>query len=79
MDNTITFANIVKDVTNEYNIAAFKHRPMQSAHEAASVIREEFEEFWDEVKKKNPSSSVLRTELIQTAAMCVRAIYDLGL
>jgi hypothetical protein len=62
--------------------------PMHSAHEAHSVILEEFEEFWDDVKinpkKLSEGQRVerlehMRKELTQTAAMCLRAIVDLGL
>jgi hypothetical protein len=47
---------------------------MHSAHEAYGVIREEFEEWWDEVK----GDSALRAvhELAQLAAMCQRAAED---
>lgn len=73
--------------------AALKHKPMNSHHEAHSVILEEFDEYWDLVKlnpaklmihptKGTPLSvgqwrEELKTELIQTAAMCVRALHDL--
>lgn len=73
--------------------AASKHKPMHSHHEAHSVIEEEFDEYWDLVKlnprkpmihpTKGHALTVdewkaeLRQELIQTAAMCVRAIHDL--
>ena len=55
---------------------------MNSPHEAAAVIREEFDEYWDEVKKHNTSKPDRdtrprqREELIQLAAMCIRAITD---
>jgi hypothetical protein len=59
-----------------------------SLHEAKAVIEEELDEFWDFVKQ-NPRklndlhrkirARGLREELIQTAAMCVRAIVDLDL
>jgi hypothetical protein len=61
--------------------ATQKHAPMHSWHEAHSVIREEFEEFWAEVMKggSTPRDPVaLRTELTQLAAMCFRAMHDLS-
>jgi 3-dehydroquinate synthase class II len=64
------------------------HKGMNSQHEAYAVILEELEEFWDQVKI-NPKKLTeiqrtdrlleMRKELIHTAAMCVRAINDLGL
>lgn len=72
---------IAREVAAEVWRASCKHKPMNSAHEAYGVIKEELDEFWDEVKLKSEerSSENLRTELIQTAAMCIRAINDLGL
>ena len=52
---------------------------MQTVHEAAAVIREEYDEFWDEVKRKKPDEIALRNELVQVAAMCLRAVVDLRL
>jgi hypothetical protein len=58
---------------------------MNSAHEAYAVILEELDEFWD-LAKLNPRKlsdqaqadrlRAMREELVQVAAMCVRAIVD---
>jgi hypothetical protein len=68
-------------IGEELEIAMEKHKPLNSAHEAYAVILEELDEFWEEVRKKREERSreAMRTELIQTAAMCVRAIHDLDL
>lgn len=52
--------------------------PMTSVEEAYAVIKEEFEEFWDEVKVKDHQRDWgnMATELVQTAAMCMRAYND---
>ena len=57
------------------------HKPMNSAHEAYAVILEEVDELWDEVKKKRAlrSKRAMREELIQIAAMAIRAVADLDL
>lgn len=86
---TIVVTNdVLIDVYNEVTRAIKLHKPLASLHEAHSVIAEEFDEFWDFVKmnpkKMNDDARAewrkhIREELIQTAAMCVRAVYDLNL
>lgn len=73
--------SITNAIADEVRRAGVNHKPLNSAHEAYSVILEELDEFWDEVRKKTEdrSSYNMRTELIQTAAMCIRTILDLGL
>ena len=70
-----------KQVRQELAWAKRNYPEMTSAHEAISIIREEFEEAWDEVTKKpkafNPIR--LRAELVQLAAMAQRAVEDLNL
>jgi hypothetical protein len=77
----VNLREIVSEVFNEVNRATRLHAPMNSPHEAESVIREEFEEFWDEVKAYNlpkgrDTRPAMREELVQLAAMAVRAISD---
>jgi len=66
-------------VRSELLRASEMHPAMRSLHEAHGVILEEFEEFWEEAKKKTGSQdeNLIKKELIQTAAMCVRAILDI--
>ncbi len=54
--------------------------PMASAHEAYAVILEELDEFKAEVFKKSSQRSRLRmrSELVQVAAMALRALVDLS-
>ena len=63
----------------EVRRAESMYPPMHSLMEAASVIREEFEEFWDAVRVKDANRDYenLAEELVQTAAMCMRAYNDL--
>lgn len=65
----------------ELDRAKSAHPPMQSVHEAMAVIFEELQEAWAEACKKKEERNLhqLRKELIQTAAMCIRAIEDLCL
>lgn len=65
----------------ECMLAMKKHDSMNSAHEAYSVILEELHEFREHVRAKgeNRNKHQMALELIKIAAMCVRAIVDLGL
>jgi hypothetical protein len=72
---------ILKEVETETLDAAIKFAPMHGPHEAFGVIFEELDEYWDEVKaynlrKNRDTRPRQREELIQLAAMAVRAIYD---
>lgn len=79
---------ITDEVAKEVIRATQLHGNIRGLHEAKAVIEEEFDEFWDEVKK-NPKKMTpeqveawranIRKELIQTAAMCVKTIVHLGL
>ena len=77
-----TVQEVAEEIVAEASRASALFPPMNSPHEAAAVIREEFDEYWDEVKKHNTSKPDRdtrprqRDELIQLAAMCIRAITD---
>ena len=66
-------------VGDELRHARAKHGEMHSAHESYSVIKEELDEFWDEVRKQKHDKKEMANELIQVAAMAVRAVVDLEL
>ncbi len=68
---------ILLEVRAEVHKAAPKHKPMNSAHEGHSVLREEVEELWDHVKADTGYTDDARTEAKQVAAMGIRYIYDL--
>lgn len=72
----MNFPDLVK---NELDFARKKYAPHNSAHESYAVILEELDEFWNEVKMKNPNHSRMLEELIQIGAMAQRAAEDLGL
>lgn len=56
-------------------------KPINSFHEGASIIREEYEEFWDEVKVKSEKRSKQRIveELVDIVCGCQRLAEDKGL
>lgn len=74
-------ARVLAEVGSEVKRANAKHAPMNSAHEAYAVLLEEVDEFKEQVWKqqKNRDLEEMRNELIQVAAMAVRAICDLNL
>lgn len=49
--------------------------------EGSGIIREEFEEFWEEVRRKHSerNKKAMLEELVQIAAMCARTAEDCGL
>jgi hypothetical protein len=75
------YNDVMAAIKAEAGRASMKHPAMHSHHEAYAVIKEEFEEYWDEVKKGGATrprdQKALKKELIHTAAMCARALYDL--
>lgn len=74
--------NLAGEILDEVHRAGRLFPRMNSPHEAAFVIEEEWEEYRQEVFKHNTSKPDRdtrprqREELIQLAAMCMRAILD---
>lgn len=68
---------IMDQVYGELVQAVSKYPTFASGHEGWAVIREELDELWDEVRKRNPDRFCMRTEAVQVAAMAVRFILDL--
>ena len=74
--------NLAGDIMEEVQRAGLLFAPMNSPHEAMAVILEEYQEYQLEVFKHNTSKPDRdtrprqREELIQLAAMCMRAILD---
>lgn len=64
------------DVVRELRKAREKFAGFNSAHEGYAVLKEEVDELWDEVKKRNASKARMRKEAIQVAAMALRFIED---
>lgn len=66
-------------VEAEFRKASAKNEPFHSCHEGYSIMAEEVDELWDEVKKKRKlrSSRAMRSECRQIAAMAVRFMHDL--
>lgn len=76
---TITERAIEILVEKELAKATEKHSPMASSHEAYAVVKEEFDEWWETIMANNrdPHHKLNGArELIQMAAMCHRALFD---
>lgn len=69
---------LLLEIGSEVQTAEAKHKPLNSPHEAYAVILEELQEFWLEVMRKDEDRrpEAMRLELVQAAAMCIRAIRD---
>lgn len=67
---------ILDNIRVEVLKAIHKHAPMNGPHEAFAVLKEEVDEYWDEVKADRGRQASARMELIQIGAMAVRALID---
>lgn len=71
-------SELAMDVITELESARETHPNFHSAHEGWAVLREEVDELWDEVRKKDDERSMrkMRAEAVQIAAMALRFIED---
>jgi hypothetical protein len=67
---------IARMVVGELERASEKFGAFGGPHEGYGVIKEEFDEAWDEIKKNN--REMAWREMVQVAAMAMRFIYDLA-
>ena len=65
------------DVQIELERALDRFPALNSFHEGYSVILEELDELWEEIKKKKPSEIDMRKEACQVAAMALRFMMEL--
>jgi hypothetical protein len=63
---------IIQAIDNELTSAYAKHgSALWGRHEFYGVVKEEFDEMWDDIKTNAPTEK-LNEEIIQVAAMCIR-------
>ena len=62
----------LKDFLAEINFGVNKFGNYRSKFEAYAVIKEEFDELWDELRTKNADSKRIYEEAIQVAATAYR-------
>ena len=72
-------AVLAEDIDDEIDRSNKHEVSFASLHEAYAVILEELDEVWDitKQKKKKRNAQELRQELIQVAAMAIKAINSL--
>ena len=68
---------VLANVGEEIIRARKKFKPFVNAHEAYAVLKEEVDEFWDEVKRKKQDPAAMKHELIQIAAMAICGVIEL--
>lgn len=70
---------IARDMACECGDAIDTHGSFNSAHEGYSVILEELEELWDEIKKKREhrNKKLMKKEALQVGAMAIKFVYTL--
>lgn len=75
IDETTAIADILNEVKRARTLYP---RRFINMHEAHSIIREEFQEVENitYVKHQNRNPAKLRNELVQLAAMCIRALTE---
>jgi NTP pyrophosphatase (non-canonical NTP hydrolase) len=67
--------DVLAEVQAELERSNAKHRAFfYSAHEGFSVLKEEVDELWDEVKAQERDMVRMRKEALQVAAMAVKFI-----
>jgi hypothetical protein len=75
MTMSIDFVQAALDaVLDEYRQARTKFGPFRSQHEGYSIILEELDELWDEVKANEPAKA--KAEAIQVAAMALAFLLE---
>ena len=62
-------AEAIDAILEEYSKASAKYPKFNGFHEGYGVLKEEVDEFWDEVKKKDRDREKLKDEAIQVGAM----------
>lgn len=70
MDENID--QIMNDILKEVKQVSDKVGPYHSVHERYAVMLEEFDELWDEVKKKDKNHTRMYNEAKQVACTAIR-------
>ena len=57
--------------------ASKRYPSFHSSHEGYAVLKEEVDELWEEIKKKDRDPEKLRKEAVQVGVMALRFLVDL--
>lgn len=63
---------VIKDIIEEVERVSIKVKPYHSLHEGYGVMLEEFDELWDEIKKKDRNLTRIYSEAKQVACTSIR-------
>jgi len=67
---------MLEEMKIEYLSARTTNGEFNSLHEGYAVIKEEFDELWDEIKMKKPNHINLRKEAVQVGAMILALLVE---
>jgi len=67
----------LEEFRTEYLFARDKHKGFSSFHEGYAVIKEEFDELWDEIRKQKHNEYAMAREAIQVGAMVLAYLVEL--
>ena len=79
-ENRLELHPMWSEVRKELMAAMGKFPPFNSGHEGYAIIKEELDELWEEVKKKQSTpgrAEAMYKEALQVAAMALRFMVDL--
>lgn len=77
-DYLIKLQSSFLEIKDEIERAKGIHKKdFNSFHEAYAVIKEEFDELWEEIKKRDLDKEKVRKEAIQVGAMISRLLVEL--
>ena len=68
-------ARMLRAIFDECERGTEKHGDFASLHEGYAVIKEEFDELWDEIKERDYSLERLEEEATQVAAMAFKFLH----
>ncbi len=72
----MNISQAVSKILTEHGHAIAHFKRLNSPHEGHAVIREEFDELWDEVKRREQDPAAMEKEAVQLGAMVIRFLTE---
>ncbi len=72
MNESVARFEVATEALTEAGRSREIYKAFHSAHEGFAVLKEEVDELWDEVKKREFDRTKMRAEAVQIAAMAIR-------